>query len=64
MLFKDSGNLEIPPCKRMRKNHAIQTPQGICTIKGNTGTQAAIGTTLHTATFGCFHLCQAISQAL
>ena len=35
---------------------------GLCTIEGNIGTIAAIGTTPHAATTGCSHLCQGISQ--
>ena len=35
-----------------------------CVPAGNTGTTAATGTTLHTSTACCSHICQAISQAL
>ena len=37
---------------------------GMCTIEGITGTISATGTTPHTDTAACSHLCQAISQAL
>ena len=36
----------------------------MCTIKGNNSTIATTGTIPHAATSCCFHLCQAISQAL
>ena len=36
----------------------------LCIIEGNTGTKAAAGATMHTATTGCSHLRQSISQAL
>ena len=47
--------------------HTVIAPlysAGMCTVEGNNGTLAATGTTPHTVTTGCSHVCQAISQIL